>query len=117
MTKSQIEKMREVLEQVAIERQAQHAKWGEQDHPDVLHSEYGTCLAHGIIQADLARIACDSAAQRGACTYAHILIEETAEAIEAAGSAIDLRAELVQVAAVAVAWIEAIDRRGFEVRA
>jgi NTP pyrophosphatase (non-canonical NTP hydrolase) len=42
-----------------------------------------------------------------------ILVEEVAEAVEAAanGDLTALREELVQVAAVAVAWIEAINRR------
>ena len=55
----------------------------------------------------------------GNCTWAHIAVEEMAEAVEAATDAAQgrgvlaaLRKELVQLAAVIVAWIEAIDRRG-----
>ncbi|HYF53037.1 MAG TPA: hypothetical protein VEA41_02135 [Salinarimonas sp.] len=43
-------------------------------------------------------------------TYSQILAEEVAEAL-AESDPMLLRAELVQVAAVAVQWVEAIDRR------
>lgn len=46
----------------------------------------------------------------GTGTWSDILVEELTEAIEADNDE-DLRAELVQVAAVAVQWIAAIDRR------
>jgi hypothetical protein len=49
-------------------------------------------------------------AQEGTTTWKHILREEFLEAM-AEEDPEQLREELVQVAAVAVAWIEAIDRR------
>jgi hypothetical protein len=52
-------------------------------------------------------------ARRGGLTWGHILIEEVAEAIEAATVEPPnrLRAELLQVAAVALRWADAIDHR------
>lgn len=75
----------EILVQVAAERQAQDAKWGEQNHaPD---------------------------------TWVAVLTEEVGEYAQAAlhwrfggPEGQNLRAELVQVAAVAVAIIECCDR-------
>lgn len=50
------------------------------------------------------------AAEHGGLTWRHILAEEMFEALAESDPA-KLRAELVQVAAVAVQWVEAIDRR------
>ena len=57
-----------------------------------------------------ARKFCDVEHGAGRGTWQQILEEEVLEAY-ACASDVELRAELVQVAAVAVAWIEAIDRR------
>lgn len=109
-----------ILSEVAQERAAQDEKWGEQNHPDVdptLVNRPGGCSPermaehYEIVSATRAKFLCDTAADRGQVTYAHILIEEVAEVIEAATLRANLREELVQVAAVATAWIEAIDRR------
>jgi hypothetical protein len=59
---------------------------------------------------DQMRRLCDLASQEGRLTHAHILEEEVAEALAETDPA-KLREELVQVAAVAVKWIEEIDRR------
>lgn len=98
---------RRALGDVHLERLRQDGTWGEQNHPD------GTGLAlpepfRGA--ADQARRLCQHHARQGTVTWRHILMEEVAEALEAPDPAA-LRAELVQVAAVAVAWVEAIDRR------
>lgn len=93
-----------VLEEVAAERIRQNAKWGEQNHPD------GTGQPHAAHKPYRARKDCESAFEEGRGTWRHILIEEVAEA-EAESDVWRLREELIQVAAVAVAWIEAIDRR------
>jgi hypothetical protein len=93
-----------VLSEILAERIAQDAKWGEQNHPD------GTGQYPEQINADVARMACQSAADGGYLDWLHILREEVAEAFAETDSA-RLRAELIQVAAVAVAWAEAIDRR------
>lgn len=100
-----------VLDEVLGERERQHARWGEQNHPDGtgwLMDVTGECVRTEL--ADQARAACQRADAAGALTWAHILEEEFHEAM-ACGDTSELRAELIQVAAVAVAWVEAIDRR------
>ncbi len=96
--------MYEVLDEVAHERQVQDNKWGEQNHPD------GTGCQTSQELATFAREVCDRAARDGTATWSHILDEEAKEAL-AESDPVKLRAELVQVAAVAVNWIQAIDRR------
>ena len=92
-----------VLDEVRLERHAQHAQRSEQNPPD------GTGPSRSHF-ADIARTACQSAFENGEGTWRHILTEEVFEAF-AEDDPDGLREELVQVAAVAVAWIEAIDRR------
>jgi hypothetical protein len=96
---------REPFAAVTAERAKQDSKWGEQNHPD------GTGEPHEAVLAEAKRRLCETAAGAGALTWRDILDEEVAEAFAETDPA-RLRAELVQVAAVAVAWIEAIDRRG-----
>ncbi len=93
-----------VLSDINDERISQELKWGQQNHPD------GTGQATDIVRRDRAIIECDEAHRSGAGTWRHILNEEFHEAL-AERDPIKLRYELVQTAAVAVAWIEAIDRR------
>jgi hypothetical protein len=95
---------RELAEEVVAERNRQDEKWGVQDHPD------GTGGKVDKLRADNARVDCDDAFKAGRGTYRDILAEEVAEAF-AESDPVALRAELVQVAAVALAWVEAIDRR------
>jgi len=106
----------------ADERARQDRKWGEQNHPDgtgpdewvlvgvraqsVSHLE--RLGAHRLAAA--ATLATDAAAQAGTVTWSDILLEEVFEAL-AEDDPTTLRNELVQVAAVAQQWVEAIDRR------
>lgn len=94
----------DVLIEVDLERTEQDQRWGEQNHPD------GTGLPYDRWAADDAKTSYEIAAHRGEITWRHILREEVFEALAESDPA-RLRAELIQVAAVAVAWIEAIDRR------
>jgi hypothetical protein len=95
----------EAVSDVMAERLRQHDKWGEQNLPD------GTdTLRLTLARRDAAREMTDAATDVGAVTYRDILDEEVCEAFAETGPE-KLRAELVQVAAVAVQWIEAIDRR------
>jgi len=95
----------EVLAEVAQERHRQDLKWGvNQDHPD------GTGGIEFETYALAAKARCDRLAAEGKLTWASILDEEQAEAFAEADPAA-LRAELIQVAAVACRWIEAIDGR------
>lgn len=103
-----------VAVEVLDERKRQDAKWGVQNHPDLppFDEAHATPNAwFGLPTADDARDACEAAFKNGRGSYAHIFNEEVCEAIEAAPDPVKLREELIQVAAVAVAWVECIDRR------
>lgn len=97
-------KTKRVLVEISDERIRQNDQWGEQNHPD------GTSITSHKRQADNRRWLCDQAAKDGKVTWKHILDEEVYEAF-AETDPVKLREELIQVAAVAVAWVEAIDRR------
>ena len=102
-----------VAREVIQERLNQVEKWGEQNHPDgtgpdgmwmaIFRHDFAHC-------ATIAKLQVDHDANRGTSTYAGILLEEVFEAL-AEDNPARLREELIQVAAVAVAWVEAIDRR------
>lgn len=92
-----------VLLAVARERERQNAKWGEQNHPNGTSESFAP-------EALVRQRACERAFANDYGTWFHILDEEVWEAY-AESDPEKLRAELIQVAAVVVAWIEAIDRR------
>lgn len=104
-----------VLADVAAERLRQDQKWGQQNHPNgtgpsqrIICSE----IAGGPTNAELAvaaRDRTDRMHRKGRGTYEQILTEEVCEAYAEVDPA-RLRRELIQVAAVAVAWVEKIDR-------
>lgn len=102
-----------VLAEVSAERKRQDARWGVQNHPDLPPDVQFNhpCGYFELPLADMARAECELAFKQCRGSYAHIFVEEVCEAIEAGRDPASLRAELVQVAAVAVAWIECIDRR------
>lgn len=100
-----------VLAEVRAERARQDAKWGEQNHPN------GTGREQEILPnwtagelADAARNSCRIRADMNICTWSDILSEEACEAL-AEDDPTKLRTELLQVAAVSVAWVQALDRR------
>lgn len=102
------------IEDVVAERARQDEKWGEQNHPDgtgpvsePLHWLVTTNAAHLAVQATYDT---DLHAGQGDVTWTHILLEEVFEAL-AEEDHDKLRVELIQVAAVATQWVEAIDRR------
>lgn len=117
-----IDSGREVAADVRAERARQDTRWGIQDHPDgsgpMLHALTGidaTCdyyLDHatGRQLASAAQVATMNRAERGIVSWADILLEEVFEAL-AEEDPVRLRAELIQVAAVAQQWASAIDRR------
>lgn len=94
-----------VLNDIADERARQLRKWGPQSHPDGTDPKYADL-------ANLHRSACDAEARTPAgSSWRSILREETYESFAETDRAA-LRKELVQAAAVAVAWIEDLDKRG-----
>lgn len=96
---------RKVLREVGKERRRQDERWGEQNHPD------GTGRSPFVADfRDRLRKACDAAAARGEVTWGDVAAEEFLEALSESDPRL-LRAELLQLGAVCVAWIEAIDRR------
>lgn len=103
-----------VLSDVGEEREHQFAKWGPQHHPDgtMLYGPFTDDMTYGDA-AEFFRAQCDQHAAEGRVTWADILLEETFEAL-AESDLVRLRKELVQVSAVAVAWVEDIDSRGHQ---
>lgn len=104
-----------VLDEVFAERQRQDEKWGEQNHPDFWPTKLPQTAElratyYGVPQEGLAKHNCELAFAAGRGSWADILVDEVSEAI-GAPNVEALREELVQVAAVAVKWVEAIDRR------
>jgi hypothetical protein len=93
------------LQEVRTELYRQDAKWGEQNHPNGTPGMWRSTTLDPLSR----RVACDLAADKGTVTWAHILTEEVAEALAEEDPSL-LRKELIQVAAVAVAWVEKIDR-------
>jgi hypothetical protein len=116
---------RDVLADVAKERSRQDSKWGQQDHLDLVpgSADDPATLAdvtrtHLMPLADDVRRLVDRLAGEGRSSWVLIALEELAEALEAAAlldgtrrSVDALRTEVVQLAAVAVQWAQAIDRR------
>ncbi|WP_367135740.1 hypothetical protein [Saccharothrix sp. HUAS TT1] len=92
------------LSLVRSERIAQDAQWGVQDHPD------GTGPAFHEMLRDV-RSNMRLAERMGVVSWRDVLLEEVAEAL-VEQDPVRLAEELVQIAAVAVAWRESLHRRG-----
>ncbi|MBK8246338.1 MAG: hypothetical protein IPK85_02920 [Gemmatimonadetes bacterium] len=94
-----------VLRDVADERLFQLGKWGVQLHPS------GTGGPEAARVARLLKELCQSSGLEDGAgdTWLKILAEEVGEAADEVDPA-PLRRELVQCAAVLVAWIETLDR-------
>lgn len=96
------ENSHKALGEVRLERQRQIDKWGDQHKPD------GTGGEKAQLHAEYVKQAVDMAMNDGTITWRMVLDEEVSEAF-AETDRDKLRAELIQVAAVAVAWIEDLD--------
>ena len=108
--------MNSILHEVRLERQSQDLKWGTQTHPsvDLILQEQGRtgqrmCEEYELPSEDRAKQMCDIHSERGDLTWAHIAVEEMSEVVAAKDDS-QRREELVQLAAIVVAWIESIDR-------
>ena len=100
-----------VQHDVRAERIKQLQKWGPQTHPDGTGPD-GVFL--GLPFPEVTKIIknfVDDAAVDDESTWLGILLEEVFEAAEEKDLA-KLRAELIQVQAVAQAWVEDIDQHG-----
>lgn len=99
-----------VLFEVWHERQRQDEKWGEQNHPMVGGPFPEARQSQWARQAEFWKQANDARAISGQIGFDGILLEEVFEAL-CEEDPINMREELVQVAAVAVGMIEALDRK------
>lgn len=110
--------MTDILREVIEERKSQDSKWGEQNWPcldqTLLNREGGCteermCEEYDIPTQTRAKSVVDIKVERGDLTYADIALEEFCEVI-GEFDPIKRRAELVQLTAVCIAWLEKIDR-------
>ena len=134
-------RIKAVLTDVFRERASQLLKWGDQYHYDVpstagltarpdLDAKGRALLASGLPSSDIAKQKVKEGNDGNDLSWTAILVEELSEAVEEAATAYEysnpgsyeinederealyrLRQELIQVAAVTVAWIEDVDRR------
>lgn len=111
MKESQAFAIVRVSAEVIAERMRQHAKWGEQNWPDFPPeiNPVRRPRAYGLPSELAAKARVEHGAVARNLTYGDILVEEVAEAFSTKTRA-ELRAELIQVAAVAQAWVEKLDR-------
>lgn len=101
---------KDIAAEVVNERASQLAKWGQQDHLSTFSENDRRNFAK---TADHWKQINDARSELGCSTWDGILLEEVYEAL--CEEDYDLRrAELIQVAAVALAEIEAMDRRQSE---
>lgn len=94
----------DLAQEVLAEVDRQFEMWGEQNHPD------GTALADDEKLADMVKQLNAEFVRTGNLTWRDILWEEVREAF-AEEDREPLREELLQVAAVALSWVNALDRR------
>lgn len=93
-----------IAEEILSETDRQFDQWGEQNHPD------GTGITEDDWRANRLKALNDYHAEAGSLTWRDILLEEVYEAFAETDS-VRLREELIQVAAVALSWVDAVDRR------
>ncbi|WP_405960576.1 hypothetical protein OG235_24590 [Streptomyces sp. NBC_00024] len=95
-----------ILDEIAVQRARQRTAFGPGEHelPD------GTGQYPETITADVARMACDSAAEGGYLDWLHVVRAAVGQAFAESRPA-ELRADLLGLAAFTAGWIEAIDLR------
>lgn len=98
----------DVLADVLTERQMQTRKWGQQSLQDWTGPER-SYINMGRNSGIMKRLQYFNDTY-GNPNWAHVLLEEVFEALNE-NEHKNLRTELVQVAAVAVSWVEDIDRK------
>jgi hypothetical protein len=101
-----------VIEDIRAAKHQQDKRWRGQILRDEL-SPRDPWKCHRIAPPDYIHKCYADAAKRGILTWTHILLAGVASAIDATGPETQaaLRENLVQVAAMAAAWVECIDRR------
>jgi len=104
MTDPDLPHIFDILADIREERREQDLKWGQQNHPWNLGYSWAA-----LKTAARARTKVDNLSRKHLIDYAGILAEEFYETIEETDIH-KARTELIQLAAVAVAAIESIDR-------
>lgn len=102
----------DVFVEVALERNSQDHRWGEQNHPLVPREKNGNDGYHRMEhsrRANMWKALNDQRVAYKRLAWDGILLEEVFEAF-AEKDPDKARAEMIQVAAVAIAIIESIDR-------
>jgi hypothetical protein len=95
----------QILREVVVEADRQVELWGEQNHPD------GTGLSEDAWRADRMKTLNAYFVETKTLTWRDILLEEVYEVF--AETDVDkIHEELIQVAAVALQWADALARRG-----
>lgn len=94
-----------IFQTILDERRRQDDTHGFFDYQD------GTGRFDQKERAEYAKRFCDLLAHNGTVTWGDLLSEEVAEVMAESDAAL-LRTELIQVAALAIKWIQAIDQRG-----
>lgn len=90
------------------EQDRQVAKWGVQDHPSF---DAGADLEERQGLSNTIKSMVDASAKRGTLVWEEIMSEEVAEALAELNDDEALKTELIQIAAVALSWIESINRK------
>lgn len=106
-----------ILRDVLTERQRQFDLWGDQDHPSVCKSDENRPITeiYGLPTAAEAREDVEVSRELGYLSWAGIATEELSEVVEARTEE-ERREELVQLTALLIGWIEAIDRKSEDVK-
>ena len=101
------------LDEIREERQRQIAKFGDQHHVTEMKSDRLWRILRAHDPLAMVRTEYEFEAKQNRLEWATILLEEFLEAIHETVTPVDkaaLRMELIQVAAVCVAWCEDLDR-------
>lgn len=102
------------LGEVQAEMQRQVAKWGVQEHVSYTMGALASSLPLVEADGDYFKFHCDKKAENGTLSWLDIFLEEVFETADEAKKKdlAKVRAELIQCAAVAMSWVESIDRNG-----
>ena len=98
-----------VVRDLLVRRAKNHAKWGPQHHPGGAFLKGPTGGTWQVVGAHLENIARTQLEKHHSVSWSAILAEEVGEAL-VAGTPEQIRSELLDVAAVCIAWAEDIDR-------
>ena len=113
--------MRRIFWEIRAERARQDARFGEQNHPDLAGDAETQCDAREMFARyagnyrDINDGTFDPRDTDPRQDWTGILLEEVYEAL-AESDPVKLRTELIQTAAVCVAWVEHLDRRALAAR-